>query len=105
MSTNTLILLLVMFCIAMVVVIIRIFTRQRKASKVNQQRIEDMQAMLKKQYTHRVKSIDVITRAMADKQCELIEGCIRLKQLLDHVESDLLTREAVSYTHLTLPTI
>ena len=93
MSTNTLILLLVMFCIAMVVVIIRIFTRQRKASKVNQQRIEDMQAMLKKQYTHRVKSIDVITRAMADKQCELIEGCIRLKQLLDHVESDLLMRE------------
>ena len=77
----------------MVVVIISIFTRQRNASKVNQQRIEDMQAMLKKQYTHRVKSIDVITRAMADKQCELIEGCIRLKQLLDHVESDLLMRE------------
>ena len=93
MSTNTLILLLILFCIGMVGVILGIITRQAKASKLNQQRITDMQEMLKKQYTHRVESIDVIARAMVDKQCELTEGCIRLKQLLDHVEADLLMRD------------
>tara|TARA_B110000967_G_C18589059_1_gene413504 strand:- start:110 stop:541 length:432 start_codon:yes stop_codon:yes gene_type:complete len=77
----------------MVGVIIGIITRQAKASKLNQQRITDMQEMLKKQYTHRVESIDVIARAMVDKQCEITEGCIRLKQLLDRVEADLLMRD------------
>lgn len=90
MSTHTLILLLIPFCILMVAVIARIFYVQSKAGKINQQRIEGMQDMLEKQYNHRVKSIDVITRAMIDKQCELTEGCIRLKQLLGYVESDLL---------------
>ena len=93
MSTNTLILLLILFCIGTVGVIIGIITRQAKASKLNQQRITDMQEMLKKQYTHRVESIDVIARAMVDKQCEITEGCIRLKQLLDRVEADLLMRD------------
>ncbi len=90
MSTNTLILILMLFCIVMVLVIARIFYRQNQAHKINQQRILAMQEMLKKQYNHRVESVDVITRAMLDKQCELTEGCIRLKQLLDYVGSDLL---------------
>jgi len=93
MSTNTSIVLLILFCILMVGVITVIFTRQANASKRNEQRITDLQDMLKKQYTHRVESIDVIARAMVDKQCELTEGCIRLKQLLDRVEADLLRRD------------
>jgi len=86
-------LLLILFCIVMVGVIVRVLVRQKKALKLNQQRIVDMQDMLEKQYTHRVESIGVIARAMVDKQCESTEGCIRLKQLLDQVESDLLRRD------------
>ena len=93
MSTNTLIVLLILFCIVMVGIIVVILTREVNASKRNEQRITDLQEILKKQYTHRVESIDVIARAMVDKQCELIEGCIRLKQLLDCVEADLLRRD------------
>ena len=93
MSTNLLILLLIVFCIGMAGVIVGILTRQRKAFKLNQKRIAGLQDMLEKQYTNRVESISVIARAMADKQCESTEGCIRLKQLLDQVEPDLLKLE------------
>jgi hypothetical protein len=93
MPTNTLILLLILFCIGMSVVIAAIVVRQRKALKLNQQRIVGLQNMLAKQYTHRVESIILIARAMVDKQCEPTEGCIRLKQLLDQVEPDLLKHE------------
>ena len=93
MSTNTLILLLILFCIIMVAVIVAIIVRQTKAVKINQRRIEGMQDMLEKQYNNRVRSIDVIARAMLDKQCELTEGCIRLKQLLDYIQSDLLVQD------------
>jgi len=90
MSSSTLILLLMLFCIVMVLVITNIVYRQNQLKRINQQRILAMQDMLEKQYNNRVESIDVITRAMLDKQCELTEGCIRLKQLLDYVGSDLL---------------
>jgi len=92
MPTSTLMLLLIVFCVGMAGLIIWIFARQRKASKINQQRIEGLQQMLQKQYTQRVDSIGVIVRAMVDNQCEATEGCIRLKQLLDMVEPDLLLR-------------
>ena len=71
-------------------VIAVIIVRQRRALKLNQQRIIGLQSMLEKQYNNRVESISLIARAMVDKQCEPTEGCIRLKQLLDQVEPDLL---------------
>ena len=93
MDTGAIILLLLIFCFAMITFIAFFFHRQYKSNAVNQKRINDMKKMLKKQYEDRVHSIDVIARAMIDKQCELAEGCIRVKQLLDYVEADLLTKD------------
>jgi hypothetical protein len=56
--------------------------------------------MLKKQYQHRVESIGVIASAMKDKQCEYTEGCIRLKQLIEQVEPELLTLDEFSVIEL-----
>ena len=96
MSTPTLIILLTVFCITMFVVVTWFYTRQRRALKTNQARIAGLQDMLKKQYQHRVESIAVIASAMKDKQCEYTEGCIRLKQLVEQVEPDLLTQDEFS---------
>jgi hypothetical protein len=93
MSTNTLILLLILFCIGMSAAIAVIVVRQRRALKLNQQRIVGLQQMLETQYNNRVESIILIARAMADKQCEPTEGCIRLKQLLDQIEPELLKQD------------
>ena len=71
MDTGAIILLLLIFCFAMITFIAFFFHRQYKANAVNQKRINDMKKMLKKQY----------------------EGCIRVKQLLDYVEADLLTKD------------
>ena len=96
MSTPTLIILLTVFCITMFVVVTWFYTRQRRALKTNQARIAGLQDMLEKQYQHRVESIAVIASAMKDKQCEYTEGCIRLKQLVEQVEPDLLTQDEFS---------
>jgi len=70
-----------------------LYIRQRNALKTNQARIAGLQDMLKKQYQHRVESIGVIASAMMDKQCEYTEGCIRLKQLVEQVEPELLGQD------------
>ena len=93
MSSNTLIVLLAVFCILMFGLVGWLYMRQRAALKINQARIAGLQDMLKKQYQHRVESIGVIASAMMDKQCEYTEGCIRLKQLVEQVEPEILGKE------------
>ena len=96
MPTTYMIAILTVFCIAMLTLVIWLYSRQKKARSDNQTRIVGLQDMLKKQYQHRVESIAVIASAMKDKQCEYTEGCIRLKQLVEQVEPDLLTRDEFS---------
>ena len=100
MSTSYIITLLAAFCIVMLALVIWLYARQKKAFKANQTRILGLQEMLEKQYQHRVDSIGVIASAMKDKQCEYTEGCIRLKQLVEQVEPELLTLDAYSVIEL-----
>jgi len=93
MSSNTLIVLLAVFCLLMFGLVGWLYMRQRSALKTNQARIAGLQDMLKKQYQHRVESIGVIASAMMDKQCEYTKGCIRLKQLVEQVEPEILAQD------------
>jgi len=96
MPTHYMIPILTIFCLAMLVLVSWLYMRQKKARNVNEARILALQEMLQKQYQHRVESIAVIASAMKDKQCEYTEGCIRLKQLVEQVEPDLLTQDEFS---------
>ena len=100
MTTPILIALLTVFCLLMFSVVVWLCTRQRKALKLNQERISNLQEMLKKQYQHRVESIGVIVSAMIDKQCDYTEGCIRLKQLVEQVEPEVLNTEPFTVIQL-----
>ena len=100
MQTPYIIPILTVFCLSMLALVAWLYTRQRKAFKTNQARIVGLQDMLKKQYQHRVESIGVIASAMKDKQCEYTEGCIRLKQLIEQVEPELLTLDEFSVIEL-----
>ncbi len=66
-------------------VIYRQLRSQRQQRQTEQQLLDDMQAQAQKQRDHVTESIRVISSAMQDEQCELAEGCIRLKVLLDHI--------------------
>ncbi|MCW8885437.1 MAG: DUF2489 domain-containing protein [Motiliproteus sp.] len=59
--------------------------QQREQKQAQQELLEDLQQQAEKQRDHLVESIRVISLAMQDEQCELAEGCIRLKVLLDHL--------------------
>lgn len=58
---------------------------QRAAREAHAQLLSDYQAKAQEQRDYLVDSIRVIALAMQDEQCELAEGCIRLKMLLDHL--------------------
>ena len=96
MPTHYMIAILTIFCLAMLFLVSWLYMRQKKAHSINEARILALQEMLQKQYQHRVESIAVIASAMKDKQCEYTEGCIRLKQLVEQVEPDLLTQDEFS---------
>ena len=66
-------------------VIVRQLRSQREQRQAHQQVLEDMQAQTQKQRDYLLDSVRVISMAMQDEQCELAEGCIRLKVLLDHL--------------------
>lgn len=66
-------------------IIFRQLRTQKEQREAHQAVIKDMQAKAQKQRDHLVESIKVISMAMQDEQCELAEGCIRLKVLLDHL--------------------
>ncbi|MDP6968440.1 MAG: DUF2489 domain-containing protein [Gammaproteobacteria bacterium] len=93
MENIVLIALLSLFCLLMLKLVLFLWWRQRTRQKTNQQRIQNLQVMLQKQYEHRVDSIRVIANAMDSGQCEFTEGCIRLKHLIGQVEPQLLTQD------------
>jgi hypothetical protein len=59
-------------------------TQQRAQAERQRLRAEN-EAKLQQQRDYLVESVKVISLAIRDGQCELTEGCIRLKRLLDHL--------------------
>ena len=58
---------------------------QRQVREAQQALLEEMRIKAQEQRDYLVESVRVISSAMGDGQCELTEGCIRLKKLLDHL--------------------
>ncbi len=58
---------------------------QRQAREAQQRLLDEVRAKAQQQRDYLVESVRVISSAMGDGQCELTEGCIRLKKLLDHL--------------------
>ncbi len=58
---------------------------QRQAKQDHDALLAETQLKAQEQRDHLVQSVRVISLAMQDEQCELAEGCIRLKMLLDHL--------------------
>jgi len=88
--------LLSLFCLIMLKVVLFLWWRQQARLKENQQRIKNLQVMLQEQYQHRVESIQIIVNAMDEGQCELTEGCIRLRMLISQIDAELLKQEKLA---------
>ena len=58
---------------------------QKQRKQAEQERMAEIEAKAQQQRDHLIESVRVISMAMQDEQCELAEGCIRLKMLLDHL--------------------
>ena len=58
---------------------------QKQKLQAQQEALAELQAKAQQQRDHLIESVRVISLAMQDDQCELTEGCIRLKMLLDHL--------------------
>ncbi|MEH6648623.1 MAG: DUF2489 domain-containing protein [Motiliproteus sp.] len=72
--------------IAVLLMVIRRQLRtQRQEREAHQALLEEMKVKAQKQRDYLIESVRVISSAMGDGQCELTEGCIRLKKLLDHL--------------------
>jgi len=82
-----LVLVVVGLCIiASLLYIIRLQLKtQRQKKQAEDEAQAELEAKAQQQRDYLVESIRVISMAMQDEQCELAEGCIRLKVLLDHL--------------------
>ncbi|MEH6473723.1 MAG: DUF2489 domain-containing protein [Halopseudomonas sp.] len=69
---------------------------QRQARQAQQQVLDEARAKAQEQRDYLVESVRVIASAVGDGQCELTEGCIRLKKLLDHLAPYLHEHETFS---------
>lgn len=69
---------------------------QRLAREAEQQLLAEASAKAQEQRDYLVESVHVISMAIVDEQCELAEGCIRLKKLLDHLAPQLHRHEDFS---------
>tara|TARA_R110001583_G_scaffold1469_11_gene11565 strand:+ start:265 stop:738 length:474 start_codon:yes stop_codon:yes gene_type:complete len=69
---------------------------QREAREAQQQVLEEVRAKAQQQRDYLIESVRVISAAVGDGQCELTEGCIRLKKLLDHLAPYLHEHESFS---------
>nr|WP_255537776.1 DUF2489 domain-containing protein [Motiliproteus sp. SC1-56] len=58
---------------------------QREARRAHEQLLAEHKAKAQEQRDYLEESVKVIALSMQDEQCELAEGCIRLKRLLDHL--------------------
>jgi len=57
----------------------------RATQQAHADRLAALQAEAQKQRDYLEESVRVIASAIRDEQCEVAEGCIRLKKLLDHL--------------------
>lgn len=72
--------------IAVLLMVIRRQLRtQQQEREAQQALLEEVKAKAQKQRDYLIESVRVISSAMGDGQCEMTEGCIRLKKLLDHL--------------------
>lgn len=62
---------------------------QRRAREARQRVLDEVRAKAQQQRDYLIESVRVIASAVGDGQCELTEGCIRLKKLLDHLAPHL----------------
>ena len=95
-----LIVTLAIFCVAMLGLVIYLLWSQRQRLQQNQQRIAQLQEMLEQQYQHRVSSIQIIVKAMAEEQCEYTEGCIRLYMLMSQLDPSLFEQQDLAVIKL-----
>ncbi|HEY5718472.1 MAG TPA: DUF2489 domain-containing protein [Motiliproteus sp.] len=58
---------------------------QRAAQQAHAARMQEFQAQAQQQRDYLEESVKVIASGIRDEQCEVVEGCIRLKKLLDHL--------------------
>ena len=69
---------------------------QREVQQAKQRLIDEARAKAQEQRDYLIESVKVISLAIGDGQCELTEGCIRLKKLLDHLAPHLHRHESFS---------
>ncbi|RDE18088.1 DUF2489 domain-containing protein [Motiliproteus coralliicola] len=69
---------------------------QRKAQEAHEKLVQEAKAKAQEQRDYLIESVKVISLAIIDEQCELAEGCIRLKKLLDHLAPQLHRHEDFS---------
>ncbi|MFT5722459.1 MAG: hypothetical protein ACI9W6_002788 [Motiliproteus sp.] len=81
---------------ALVWLISRQLHAQRQARGAREQVLDEMRVKAQQQRDYLIESVRVISSAVADGQCELTEGCIRLKKLLDHLAPHLHQHESFS---------
>jgi hypothetical protein len=63
---------------------------QKKIQELNEKEIE----LLRSEREQSIKeSIRILARAVINKQCEVSEGCLRIKKLLELIELDINTTE------------
>ncbi|MFP8966594.1 DUF2489 domain-containing protein [Pokkaliibacter sp. CJK22405] len=72
---------------------IRLWREDRERSAQNRHAEETLRELEQQRQQHIQESVRVITSAMKDGQCELTEGCIRLKGLLDTTYPGMLERQ------------
>lgn len=66
-------------------IIYRQLQTQKQLKLAQEQALAEAQQKAQEQRDYLLESVRVISMAMRDEQCELAEGCIRLKVLLDHL--------------------
>ena len=69
---------------------------QRQVREGRQRVLEEVRIKAQQQRDYLIESVKVISAAVGDGQCELTEGCIRLKKLLDHLAPHLHQHELFS---------
>lgn len=65
--------------------ILRMLKKERQVKFEQQMRLQEIEEKAQEQRDYLLDSIRVISLAMQDEQCELAEGSIRIKVLLDHL--------------------
>lgn len=103
MSETLVYFLIVIFSLLSLVLIGVIFhisrkMRSKKQAVQQQQRQHEQIALDNKRYL--IDSIRVIARSILDKQCPMIEGCIRLKVLIDNYAPQLHQQDEVQIIEL-----